>query len=420
MRDPLILPFFALAAGILAARAGGVAPGEAAAAAAAFILLAGLSTRCCSSRFRLIPILCILAALGALDAGLQTSHPPEPSPVIPETVQRVQGCIVENGVYRDGLLRLKVALQPGAVIYASVAPQGDDPLPPLPVAGTRVSLEGEIRSPRSYRNPGSFDFGSYLARQNIFWTVSAKAATYRVLPGSCGASWAAILGRVRQSGLDALDRLYAGDDDARGYARGMMRGLLLGDASGIRDVWTKDWRRTGTYHALVISGSQITFVTALLLIWLRVAKSGERPLLVVAALVGWIYALVCGGSAPVLRAAAGFTLYVGAKFIYRTPRLLNLLAVVAIGFIVVSPDELFDASFQLTFLSVAAMGAIDQPLNSRWLRPWREAFRSLSHPEAVPKLEPRVAAIRTELALIAETIAAVLRVPLSWVARAMR
>src|SRR5664279_474024 len=103
MRDPLILPFFALAAGILAARAGGVAPGEAAAAAAAFILLAGLSTRCCSSRFRLIPILCILAALGALDAGLQTSHPPEPSPVIPETVQRVQGCIVENGVYRLSL-----------------------------------------------------------------------------------------------------------------------------------------------------------------------------------------------------------------------------------------------------------------------------------------------------------------------------
>ena len=284
------------------------------------------------------------------------------------------------------------------------------------MAGTRVSLEGEIRSPRSYRNPGSFDFGSYLARQNIFWTVSAKAATYRVLPGSCGPSWAAVLGRIRQSGLDSLDRLYANDD----YARGMMRGLLLGDGSGIRDVWTKDWRRTGTYHALVISGSQITFVTALLLIWLRVAKAGERPLLIVAALVGWIYALVCGGSAPVLRAAAGFTLYVGAKFIYRTPRLLNLLAAVAIGFIIVSPDELFDASFQLTFLSVAAMGAIDQPLNSRWLRPWREALGSLARPEIVPKLEPRVAAIRTEVVLIAETISALSRLPLSWVAWTMR
>jgi competence protein ComEC len=416
MRDPLILPFFALAAGILAARVGGITPSEAAWAAAAFSLLAGLSLRWCSKRFLTIPILFALAALGALDAGLQTPRAPEPSPVTAGTIQTVRGCLAENGVYRDGRLRLNVVLQPGAAIYASVTPHGDAPLPPLPLAGTRVALEGEIRSPRSYRNPGSFDFGSYLARRNIFWTVSAKASTYRVLPGSCGPAPTAALGRIRQSVLDALDRLYGSDS----YARGMMRGLLLGDASGIRDVWTQDWRRTGTYHALVISGSQITFVTGLLLLWLRVAKAGERPLLVVAALIGWLYALVAGGSPPVLRAAAGFTLFIGAKFLYRAPRLLNLLAAVAIAFLAIAPDELFDASFQLTFLSVAAMGAIDEPLNSRWLRPWREALGSLSHPELVPRLEPRVAAIRTEAVLIAETIAAVLRCRLAWITWILR
>ncbi len=416
MRDPLILPFFALATGILAARAGGVAPGEAALAAAAFLAFAGLTWRWTSRLFRPVPVLFALCALGALDAGLQTAHAPEPAPVVLGAVQRVQGCVIENGVYRDGRLHVKLVLQPGAAIYASVTSKEDGPLPPLPVIGTYVSMEGEVRAPRSYRNPGSFDFASYLARQSIFWTVSANAATYAVIPGRCGPAWAAALGRLRQSGLDALDRLYANDD----YARGMMRGLLLGDGSGIRDVWTQDWRRTGTYHALVISGSQITFVTALLLYWLKIAKSGERPLLIVAALVGWVYALAAGGSAPVLRAAAGFTLFVGAKFFYRTPRLLNLLAAVAIGFVVVAPDELFDASFQLTFLSVAAMGAIDEPLNSRWLRPWRTALRSLSRPAVVPKLEPRVAAIRTELLLIAETISALARVPLTWVVRAAR
>jgi competence protein ComEC len=416
MRDPLILPFFAFAAGILAARAGGVAPREAALAAAAFALLAGLGWKWCSQRFLSIPALFLLAALGALDAGLHTASAPEPAPVIPGAIQTVQGCVIDNGVYRDGLLRMKLQISPDAAVYATVAPHGDDPLPPLPGAGTRVSVEGEVRLPRSYKNPGSFDFGVYLARQDIFWTVSAKAATYRVLPGACGPAWKATLGRMQQAGLDSLDRLYANDD----YARGMMRGLLLGDGSGIRDVWTQDWRRTGTYHALVISGSQITFVTALLLLWLRVAKAGERPLLVVAALVAWIYALVCGGSAPVLRAAAGFTFFVGAKFFYRTPRLLNLLAAVAIGFLILAPDELFDASFQLTFLSVAAMGAIDEPLNARWLRPWSQALGSLDKPDLVPTLEPRVAAIRTEVLLIAETLSALLRCPVRWIAAALR
>ena len=148
MRDPLILPFLCVAAGILAARLGGVAPAEAATAAAAFSLLSGLCWIWCSKRFRPIPILFTLAALGALDAGLQTARPPEPSPVVTGTVQTVQGCVVENGVYRDGRLRLKVALRPGSEIYASVAAMRDGPLPPLPLAGTRVSLEGEVRSPR--------------------------------------------------------------------------------------------------------------------------------------------------------------------------------------------------------------------------------------------------------------------------------
>ncbi len=416
MRDPLILPFFALAAGILAARAGGVAPREAIWAAAAFALLAALSWKLCSKRFLRIPVLFALAALGAFDAGQHTASPPENAPVTAGAIQTVQGCVVDNGVYRDGRLRFTLQIGPGAAVYTTVVPRGDDPPPRLPLAGTRVSVEGEVRLPRSYNNPGSFDFAAYLARQDVYWTVSAKAATYRVLPGACGPAWKAALGRIRQSGLDSLDRVYANDD----YARGMMRGLLLGDASGIRDVWTQDWRRTGTYHALVISGSQITFATALLLVWLKVAKAGERPLLVAAALAAWIYALVCGGSAPVLRAAAGFSLFVGAKFLYRTPRLLNMLAAVAIGFLIVSPDELVDASFQLTFLSVAAMGAIDEPLSARWLKPWREALGALTKPDLVPKLEPRVAVIRTEVLLIAETLAALLRCPLPWIVRAVR
>ena len=416
MRDPLILPFFAFAAGIVAARFGGVSPREAAWACAAFALLACLSRFYCPRRFLLLPILAVLAALGALDMGLQTHTPPVPAPLEPGGVQAVQGCLMENGDYRDGLLRLKLKLQPGAGVYATVAPERETPLPPIPVAGTLVALAGKVHAPRAYRNPGSFDFGAYLASQDIFWTLSAQASTYRVLPGACGPAWRAVLGRVRQSGLDSLDRVYAGDD----YARGMMRGLLLGDGSGIRDVWTRDWRRTGTYHALVISGSQITFVTMLALLWLRFARAGERPLLICAVALGWTYALLCGGHVPVLRAAAGFTLYACARLLYRPTRLVNLLAAAALAFLACAPEELFDASFLLTFLSVAAVGAMAMPLTLRWLAPWRAAFRSLSGKNVEPFLDPRAASIRTELLLVAQTISVVFRCRVAWATMALR
>jgi competence protein ComEC len=395
---------------------GGIAPREAAWACVAFALLALLSRCCARRRFLPVPMLTVMAALGALDMGLQPHNPPVPAPIEPGGVQAVQGCLMENGDYRDGLLRLKIALQPGAGVYATIAAERDAPLPPLPLAGTRVALQGKVRAPRAYRNPGSFDFGDYLARKDIFWTLSGRVSDYHTLPGGCGPAWRAVLGRVRQNGLDALDRIYAGDD----YARGMMRGLLLGDSSGIRDVWTRDWRRTGTYHALVISGSQITFVTMLALLWLRLARTGERQLLVLAAGLGWGYALLCGGNAPVLRAAAGFTLYACSRLLYRRTRLVNLLAAAALAFLICAPDELFDASFQLTFLSVAAVGAMAEPLTRRWLRPWLVAVSTLTRKNVEPHLEPRAASIRTELLLVSATISALFRCPAKWAVHALR
>ena len=63
-----------------------------------------------------------------------------------------------------------------------------------------------------------------------------------------------------------------------------------------------------------------------------------------------------------MRSAAGLTLFAIARYFYRERRPLNLLAAVALGFLLLDPDQLFDASFQLTFLAVAFLGAFATPL----------------------------------------------------------
>ncbi len=166
----------------------------------------------------------------------------------------------------------------------------------------------------------------------------------------------------------------------------MMRGLLLGDKTGIRQAWIEDFRRTGTYHALVISGSHITLVCGLFLLWRRFFGYGARTVLVVSAATAWLYSLLAGGDPPVLRAAAGFTLFAVASLFYRRTSVLNLLAAVAILFLALDPQQLFDASFQLSFLAVAAIGA----------------FAPQSHSSRVP--EPRRESARLELRLLAQTM----------------
>lgn len=105
-----------------------------------------------------------------------------------------------------------------------------------------------------------------MARRQIYWSGSiGRNKRSEVLPGECGSVWRRGLERLRASALARVDSLYPDD----GYRSAMMRGLLLGDKSGIRKAWIEDFRRTGTYHALVISGSHITLVCGILLLWRR-------------------------------------------------------------------------------------------------------------------------------------------------------
>ena len=127
-------------------------------------------------------------------------------------------------------------------------------------------------------------------------------------------------------------------------------------------MWTDHFRRTGTYHMLVIDGLHITVLAAFLLFLLRLCFLPEITALAITASGAWLYALVSGWNAPAVRAAGGFTLYVVARYFYRRGRLLNLLAAVAIVYLIYDPGQLFEAGFQLSFLAVAAIGAFAIPI----------------------------------------------------------
>ena len=68
-------------------------------------------------------------------------------------------------------------------------------------------------------------------------------------------------------------------------------------------------------------------------------------------LIAWVYALMVGGNTPVLRRRR-VTLE-DWRYIYRTPQILNLLAAVAIAFLIADPDQLFDPA-SISFQSCCA------------------------------------------------------------------
>lgn len=403
-REPLILPCAAFAAGILAARYARFAQAE---LIAAFLLLslAAIASRRLAPRCAWIAFACCMWVGGAAVAEY---HRPPPAPVMdaePGELLLVSGCVVEPLSKRDGRGRFAMEIEPGARANVSFRIYPEAPAPDIRY-GSLVEFPARVRPPRNFGNPGAFDYAGYLARRHTYWLASVQSrATIQILPGSCGLRAEAVLTNFRQAALHRLDALYPEDPAASGF----LRALVLGNDDHLEVATSEDFRKTGTFHAIVVSGLHISLVAGSLLwllgrifvpLWFRLPAAG---------IAAWVYTLVAGGEAPVLRAAIGFTLALVATACFRRVPILNILAAVALIFLVWDPGQLFEPSFQLSFLAVAAIGAIAAPLLDRTSKVLRSAAGDLHHLRPNPSITPETCSLRIELRLLAETVAVVTR-----------
>src|SRR5208283_4534825 len=86
-----------------------------------------------------------------------------------------------------------------------------------------------------------------------------------VLPGQCGSRFQAAIVGLRVMALERLAQLYQG----RPYETGMMQAIMIGETYQVQRVWTEQFRNTGTYHAIVISGLHTVVLAAFLMLLLR-------------------------------------------------------------------------------------------------------------------------------------------------------
>ena len=347
-----------------------------------------------------------LAALSAAfvlgGIAVQIAHRSERVPRLnvddAETVL-LDGCVTKPPVFSPDRAQFNLQLAPAAEARISVVLKPGEKL--QMAYGERIEVPAKIRSPRNFQNPGAFDYVGYLAAQHIYWTGSVSDLSgVHSLPGHCGNAAIGWMYGARTWALDRLTGLYPGDP----HTAGMLQATLLGETSGVERRWTEDFRVTGTYHALVISGLHISIVATTLLLLLRLLFVRRVLAWSIAAAVCWLYAFLAGCNSPAIRAAAGFTLFVIVSSFFRKPRTLNLLAFIALVYLVFDPNQLFDPAFQLSFLSVAIIAAFAVPAMERFTQPLRASVKNFHQESYDPQVEGRAAVWRVELRLLAETI----------------
>ena len=273
-------------------------------------------------------------------------------------------------------------------------------------ARDEVSVMAQARLPLVFRDEGAFDRREYLAQQNIHLLATLRAGSLLERISEPPATMGTRLARLRALLRERLDALYP---DAPQTA-GILRAMLLGDRSFVDRAESVDFQKTGVFHVLVVAGLHVGAL-AFFLYWLGNKLRLPRTIATVLLLAAlFAYIAVVEQRAPVLRAGLMTAIVVLAGFFYRRLEILNSAAVAAIALLVIKPAELFDTSFQLSFLAIGCIAGVAVPLMERQVQPfigalrgWRDVTRdgAFSARQAQFRLDLRAVATATTAGLSA-------------------
>lgn len=224
-------------------------------------------------------------------------------------------------------------------------------------SGTHIRVACRPEREEHYQNPGVLSRTQLLDIKNIDATATLKSPLLvEVLQPDSGLSPLTYIYDVRRNAIEWFRASFETS------TAGVLIAANLGDKYFL-DKGTADvFREGGTFHILVISGLHVTSIGVVLLFAVRLFTKNRKLQFAITVSILWIFTLAVGADAPVTRASIMFTIFMFSYMIFRTGALLNALGFTALILLTWRPSELFNPSFQLTFISVAAIVVMAFPL----------------------------------------------------------
>ncbi len=135
----------------------------------------------------------------------------------------------------------------------------------------------------------------------------------------------------------------------------ILSAMVLGQQQNIPWLVKQAMIESGTVHILVVSGFNVGIVAFIANLLLKFMRLSRRPRIILVGICLLIYCLLTGASNPVVRATVMGGVFLAAYFLKREPDIYNTLFCAALFILLISPAQLFDLGFQLSFSSVLAI-----------------------------------------------------------------
>ena len=278
---------------------------------------------------------------------------------VPRVRQRSVLCEIEVTAVCDSSLWHRI----GHKVWAYMEPCDEvDMLLP----GDKLCFKGKVRTPQNFSDSLAFNYARYITMQGASGTVYLSHDKWvKVGEGKLS---------LRERMLRMQHRLKEKYivEAFEGDVLEVLSALTLGDKRGISQEVLTVYGDAGASHVLALSGLHIGVIYGILTfvmsgLFRRRGLRWVRELLTIAML--WLFALLVGMPASVVRTVVMCSLYVFARWLSDgTSSSLHILSLTALLMLLVRPLYLFDVGFQLSFMAMVAILCVEPYLEELFRR----------------------------------------------------
>jgi competence protein ComEC len=226
--------------------------------------------------------------------------------------------------------------------------------------GSQLIITKPLQEIKNAGNPGGFDYKRYSLFQGITHQVYLKDNEFKILPGENKKWYREFINNTRQNVLDILRTNIKGEKEL-----GLAEALLIGYKDDLDKSLVQSYSNTGVVHVIAISGLHLGIIY-IILSWLvkplqkRKTSRWLVPVLIITGL--WLFSLLAGAQASVVRSAVMFTCIVLGYSLGRKASIYNTLAFSAMLLLAYNPFWLWDVGFQLSYAAVLSIVIFMQPI----------------------------------------------------------
>ena len=190
--------------------------------------------------------------------------------------------------------------------------------------------------------PGNFDYSLYLSRQNIYTIF--YLSDVEILDNKPN-----IIKKFAIASKNHISKQV--DKYFKQPYSSILQAMLTGDKISLEPETKDKFINTGLIHLLVVSGLHIGFCVIIFIFFFKLFNLPLKYVYLLTIPAVFFYTLVTGANPPAVRAAIMASCILISLILDREPLVYNAVALSALIILFINPQDLFTASFQMSFLA---------------------------------------------------------------------